>query len=223
MAKLLDVTLTLAFWSLIFSGVLTVVAGFYVIRTVLGRWWRFQDARAIQLQIDAMRLTPMADLVPGPNLVQVRGQVHAPGQLTAPSGKRCVAYSREQESKMEPFVLRADGDAVWVQSDFFALQGSVDAEARLSPGAVVIVEGRVAELPQDATIPIMAPDVKWQLTEDLGRPLRVLFVDENAAPRMALLAQISRAMVGLGGLLLLFVVLFLGSCLGMVYVLAPHN
>ena len=28
MAKLLDVTLTLAFWSLIFSGVLTVVAGF---------------------------------------------------------------------------------------------------------------------------------------------------------------------------------------------------
>ena len=124
---------------------------------------------------------------------------------------------------MEPFVLRADGGAVWVQSDFFALQGSVDAEARLSPGAVVIVEGRVAELPQDATIPIMAPDVKWQLTEDLGRPLRVLFVDENAAPRMALLAQISRAMVGLGGLLLLFVVLFLGSCLGMVYVLAPHT
>ena len=85
-------------------------------------------------------------------------------------------------------MLRADGDAVWVQSGFLRYRARW-MQKRLSPGAVVIVEGRIAELPQDATIPIMAPDVKWQLTEDLGRPLRVLFVDENAAPRMALLVQ----------------------------------
>lgn len=221
MAKLLDASLTLAFWSLLLSGILTVVVGFFAIRSLLHCYWRFQDARDVQAQLAVTQPMPFLALVPGPNFVLLHGKVHAPGLLTSPGGSRCVAYSCGMESKMEPFVLRTEDGAVWVNADSFALAGQTDKEARLQPGDLVSVEGRIAELPADAAIPMSAPDLKWLLTDDIGHPLRVLFANPQVNSRAAMLAQLGRVAAGSIGLLLLFVVLCIGSCVGMAYVLFP--
>lgn len=207
--------------SVLLSLGVTVTVGIWWGRSMMGRWARFRSARWLQTEIRSMQLRPLSSLKPGPNRVHVTGTVEALETKNSPRGTPCVAYLRGHETVCQPFLLRADSCAVWVQAELFSLQGHLEQDALLRHGDVVVLEGRVAAVPRSESTAFLPTDVTLMLTDDLGQSLRVMLPNAQVEQRAAYLTLWGRTLAGAVLLPLLLIILQLGSCMGFGYVVLP--
>lgn len=221
LARLVEAASIIMVGSVLIALGVTLVLALRFGGSMLGRWARFRAARWTQAEIQSLPLTKLSALSPGPVRVQVMGTVQALWPKTSPSGQSYVVYQRGPQYDAAPFVLRTDDGAVWVQAERTSLEGHLEAEALLRNGEVVVVQGRVAELPRDAAAMLVPADVKLMLTDDLAGPLRMLLPNQEVERPSALLGLLGRTLAGSLLLPVLFCVLVLGSCLGIAYVVAP--